>query len=324
MAARDYVRLVLSGVDPDQDIITVQSLLRQATPAAPVHRPLAPGPGQDGAGERLRDLALAAAGQRPPAGPAGVRRRRRARPTWSCSEGCWTARPTMPGLEIDTDLRWALLHRLVTGVRRTTRSTPSCPGQHRVRTAPRRDLPRRDPDGRSQGRGVGRGRQRQPAERHVPRDMAASRTRTRTNCSSRSRPGTSRWSATVGDGSDMAQLFTSIAYPATSSRAAGERTDAYIAEGDPPAALAGCSSRVATGCSGRCAARRATGRKRPGGGLTSACCRLFPLAAACFRLLPRPGWPGRLACSATPGWPATPARYKWLRWQPEPVPGLAA
>ena len=40
MAARDYVRLVLGGVDSVRDISVVQTLLRQAALAvAPVRRP---------------------------------------------------------------------------------------------------------------------------------------------------------------------------------------------------------------------------------------------------------------------------------------------
>ena len=62
-------------------------------------RPAAPGRARLGPPARLR---------------AGAGRRGHRRPaTWRCWPGCSTARRTMEGLAVDTELRWQLLHRLV-------------------------------------------------------------------------------------------------------------------------------------------------------------------------------------------------------------------
>ena len=86
----------------------------------PVRRPWAPGPGQDRAGRAMRDLALAAepgsdhqlalvrAFAGVAADPADL----------ELLGGLLDGTTDLPGLDIDTDLRWALLRRLVsTGVR---------------------------------------------------------------------------------------------------------------------------------------------------------------------------------------------------------------
>jgi aminopeptidase N len=116
MAARDYVRLVLSGVSSVADISVVQTLLRQASQA--VRRFADPGWRETGlalmAG-KSRDLLDAA-----PAGSdlqlayvrafAGVATSGH---DLALLAGLLDGSVVIDGLSIDTDLRWALLLRLV-------------------------------------------------------------------------------------------------------------------------------------------------------------------------------------------------------------------
>jgi aminopeptidase N len=116
MAARDYVRLVLSGVSSVADISVVQTLLRQASQA--VRRFADPGWREAGltlmAG-KLRDLLDAA-----PAGSdlqlayvrafAGVATSGH---DLALLAGLLDGSVVIDGLSVDTDLRWALLLRLV-------------------------------------------------------------------------------------------------------------------------------------------------------------------------------------------------------------------
>jgi aminopeptidase N len=116
MAARDYVRLVLSGVSSVADISVVQTLLRQASQA--VRRFADPGWREAGlalmAG-KLRELLAAA-----PAGSdlqlayvrafAGVAT---SGPDLALLAGLLDGSVVIDGLSVDTDLRWALLLRLV-------------------------------------------------------------------------------------------------------------------------------------------------------------------------------------------------------------------
>ena len=121
MAARDYVRLVLSGISSVADISVVQTLLRQASQA--VRRFADPSWRETGlaliAGT-LRDLLQAA-----PAGSDTQLAYVRAFAGVATSDddlallaGLLDGSVTLDGLSIDTDLRWSLLWRLV------SRSTP--------------------------------------------------------------------------------------------------------------------------------------------------------------------------------------------------------
>ncbi|MFI5100968.1 MAG: aminopeptidase N, partial [Actinomycetes bacterium] len=121
MRGRDFVRLVCNGAAAESDIITVQSVLRQASSAVdlfidPGHRALA----KTELASAMRDLALAAepgsdhqlalvrAFAGVAADPADL----------ELLGGLLDGTTDLPGLDIDTDLRWALLRRLVsTGVR---------------------------------------------------------------------------------------------------------------------------------------------------------------------------------------------------------------
>jgi len=116
MAARDYVRLVLSGISSVADISVVQTLLRQAGQA--VRRFADPGWREEG-------LALMASALRGllPGAPAGsdvqlayVRAFAGVATTGedlTLLAGLLDGSVTLEGLVVDTDLRWTLLGRLV-------------------------------------------------------------------------------------------------------------------------------------------------------------------------------------------------------------------
>jgi aminopeptidase N len=116
MAARDYVRLVMSGLSSVADISVVQTLLRQAGQAA---RRFAD-PGWQAAGlalmaGTLRDLLLAAE-PGSDAQLAYVRAFAGVATTDSdlaLLTGLFDGSVRLDGLSVDTDLRWALLARLV-------------------------------------------------------------------------------------------------------------------------------------------------------------------------------------------------------------------
>jgi aminopeptidase N len=116
MAARDYVRLVLSGVSSVADISVVQTLLRQASQA--VRRFADPGWREAGMAlmaSKLRELLDAA-----PAGSdlqlayvrafAGVATSGH---DLALLAGLLDGSVVIDGLSVDTDLRWALLGRLI-------------------------------------------------------------------------------------------------------------------------------------------------------------------------------------------------------------------
>jgi aminopeptidase N len=116
MAARDYVRLVLSGISSVADISVVQTLLRQASQG--VRRFADPGWRETGLAlmaSTLRDLLYAA-----PAGSdtqlayvrafAGVAT---SAEDLALLAGLLDGSVVLDGLTVDTDLRWSLLWRLV-------------------------------------------------------------------------------------------------------------------------------------------------------------------------------------------------------------------
>ncbi|HEY2518785.1 MAG TPA: aminopeptidase N [Streptosporangiaceae bacterium] len=116
MAARDYVRLVMLGVGSVTDISVTQTLLRQASQA--VRRFADPAWRDEGLeymGDTLHDLLMAAE----PGSDAqlaytqaltGVARTDR---HLNVVAGLLDGTLALEGLSIDTDLRWTLLHRLV-------------------------------------------------------------------------------------------------------------------------------------------------------------------------------------------------------------------
>jgi aminopeptidase N len=116
MAARDYVRLVLGGVDSVRDISVVQTLLRQAGQAArrfadPAWRE----PGLALMASSLRSMLLSAA---PGSDHQLAYARAFAGVATSAADlellsGLLSGSVVVDGLVVDTDLRWTLLRRLV-------------------------------------------------------------------------------------------------------------------------------------------------------------------------------------------------------------------
>ena len=151
LPARDYVQLVLAGVDAETDISVVQSLLTRVQTALRSLR--RPGLGADRLGRRWpttrwRALRGRRARQRPAAAVvAHVRQRRpHARSTPPCCAACSTAPDTVEGLAVDADARWAFLSGLVAigaagdaeidaEVDRDATATGHPPGRHRAGAA---------------------------------------------------------------------------------------------------------------------------------------------------------------------------------------------
>jgi aminopeptidase N len=116
MAARDYVRLVLGGVDSVKDISVVQTLLRQASQAARQYAdPQWRAEGLAFIASALRTLLAAAA---PGSDHQLAYARAFAAVASSAADlellaGLLDGSDGLDGLAVDTDLRWALLRRLV-------------------------------------------------------------------------------------------------------------------------------------------------------------------------------------------------------------------
>ena len=151
MAARDYVRLVLSGISSVADISVVQTLLRQAGQA--VRRFADPG-------WRPTGLALMASTLRallheaPPGSDAQLAYVRAFAGVAITADdlallaGLLDGSVVLDGLTVDTELRWSLLWRLVSrGAAGRTRSTRSWRGTPPTRAngTPRRAAPRSRP-----------------------------------------------------------------------------------------------------------------------------------------------------------------------------------
>jgi len=116
MAARDYVRLVLGGVDSVRDISVVQTLLRQATLAVRNYAE----PSWRAEGLALMASALRSLLAFAPAGSDHQLAYARAFAGAATSEadlsllaGLLDGTIVLDGLAVDTDLRWTLLRRLV-------------------------------------------------------------------------------------------------------------------------------------------------------------------------------------------------------------------
>jgi aminopeptidase N len=245
MAARDYVQLVTAGVDHVEDISVVQTLLRQATAALrrftdPAWRA---GGADEAAGVLLglaeraapgsdRQLAFLQAFASLATTPSDL----------SLLSGLLDGSAYMDGLIVDTELRWRLLNRL---------ASRGAAGPAKIDAELSRDA-------------TDAGERRAVTCRAAIPEAAAKEAAwqaivsgTLPNATFRATlngfadpdhaellaPFTGRYFEVVGDvwrdwGSDMAQWFTSNAYPLTQvSEETVELTDAYIAQTDPPAAL---------------------------------------------------------------------------------------
>jgi aminopeptidase N len=116
MAARDYARLVAGGVDSVRDISVVQTLLRQATMAVRLYAD----PSWRAEGLAFLASALRSLLQAAPAGSDHQLAYVRAFASVATSAqdleylaGLLDGTVALDGLAVDTDLRWALLRRLV-------------------------------------------------------------------------------------------------------------------------------------------------------------------------------------------------------------------
>jgi aminopeptidase N len=245
MAARHYVQLVTSGVDHAEDISVVQTLLRQATSALrrftdPAWRP---GGMNEAAGVLLGLAERAAPGSdRQLAYVQAFASLATSRSDLARLSGLLNGSAYMDGLEVDTELRWRLLHRLAsqgaagpTEIDAELRRDPTDAGERRAATC-RAAIP-------------------EPAAKEAGWQAIVSGTLP--NATFRATlngfndpdqaellaPYATRYFEVVGEvwqnwGSDMAQGFVTNAYPITRvSERTVELTDAYIEQADPPAAL---------------------------------------------------------------------------------------
>jgi aminopeptidase N len=245
MAARDYVQLVTSGVDHANDISVISTLLRQATAALrrftdPAWRPA----GTDQAASALlslteqaepgsdRQLAYLQAFTTVATRPADL----------ALLAGLLDGSAHLDGLEVDTELRWRLLQRLVSRgmagppeIEAELGRDPTDAGQRRAATC-RAAIP-------------------EPAAKDAAWQQIISGTLP--NATFRAtlngfadpdradllEPYAKRYFDVVGDvwrdwSTDMAQWFASNAYPLTQiSERTVQLTDDYIAQAAPPPPL---------------------------------------------------------------------------------------
>ncbi len=245
MTARHYVQLVMSGVDHAEDISVVQTLLRQATSALrrftdPAWRP---GGMNEAAGVLLGLAERAAPGSdRQLAYVQAFASLATSRSDLARLSGLLNESAYMDGLVVDTELRWRLLHRLVSQgaagpaeIDAELRRDPTDAGERRAATC-RAAIP-------------------EPAAKEAAWQAIVSGTLP--NATFRATlngfnepdraellaPYATRYFEVVGEvwqnwSSDMALWFTSNAYPLTQiSEHTVELTDSYIEQTDPPAAL---------------------------------------------------------------------------------------
>ncbi|HEX9357584.1 MAG TPA: aminopeptidase N [Streptosporangiaceae bacterium] len=245
LAARDYVQLVSSGVDHAEEISVAQTLLRQASAA--LRRFTDPAWRERGADQAAGTLL----GLTERAAPGSDRQLAYLQAFASLAtspsdlallSGLLDGSAYLDGLVVDTELRWRLLHRLC---------SRGAAGPAEIDAELRRDA-------------TDAGERRAATCRAAIPEAAAKEAAwqeivsgTLPNATFRATlngfadpdqaellaPYAARYFGVVGGvwrdwGSDMAQWFTSNAYPLTQISAhTVELTDSYIAEADPPAAL---------------------------------------------------------------------------------------
>ncbi len=245
MAARDYVQLVTAGVDHVEDISVVQTLLRQATAALrrftdPAWRA---GGADEAAGVLLGLAERAAPGSdRQLAFLQAFAGLATAPSDLALLSGLLDGSAYMDGLIVDTELRWRLLHRL---------ASRGAAGPAEIDA----ELSHDATDAGERHAATCRAAIPEAAAKEAAWQAIVSGTLP--NATFRATlngfadpdhaellaPFTGRYFEVVGEvwrdwGSDMAQWFTSNAYPLTQiSEETVELTDACIAQTNPPAGL---------------------------------------------------------------------------------------
>ncbi len=117
MSTQDFLALVRAGAPSIDQISVLERVLLQVSVA--VRRYAATRRGAPPRWPSWTRPCAAGCWRPSPARTSSSPTRRRSpesrspRPAWTCSPGCWPARGQVPGLAIDTELRWQLLHRLV-------------------------------------------------------------------------------------------------------------------------------------------------------------------------------------------------------------------
>ena len=245
MAARDYVQLVISGIDGVDDVMVTQTLLRQAMGALinyadPAWRPVGLSRLADRIQELLStaepgsDLQLAYANAFAGVAVDDVH--------LSLLQGLLDGAITVDGLTVDTDLRWTLLRRLVaTGrageaeISAELEADPTATGQRHAAGA-RTAIP--TPEAKAAA-----------WERIVGEELANAEFRatllgfTEPDQAELYRPYVEKYFAQLAPAwekwtGEFAQSFAEIMYPgALVEEATLERTDAYIAKESPAPAL---------------------------------------------------------------------------------------
>lgn len=245
MAARDYVRLVTSGVTAVPDITVAQNVLRQASGA--VRRFADPAWREMG----LTKLAGAVASMLREAAPGSdsqlaygqaLARTAISHTQLALLAGLLDGSTVIEGLAVDTEFRWMLLHRLVSrGVAGETeisaegRRDPTATGERRAATC-RAAIPEAQAKLTAWEKIVAGNTMTNAMFRAVIAGFADS------DQADLLEPFAARYFESVGDiwrtwSSDMAQTFVTAAYPAAISEQTVTMTDEFIARQQPPAAL---------------------------------------------------------------------------------------
>jgi aminopeptidase N len=244
LAARDYLRLVLGGVESVTDISVAQTLLRQAAAALrrytdPAWRPA----GLDLAAGAFRDLL----GRAEPGSDAQLAYAQALTGVATSAgdlallAGLLDGSEQIDGLAIDTELRWRLLRRLV---------SRGAAGEAEIEA----ELVRDATDAGARHAATCRAAIPEPAAKEATWQQIVSGTLP--NAMFRAvldgfadpdrldllAPYTERYFAVVGDiwrdwGTDMAQWFVANAYPLADTPVVIEATDDLIASTSPPPAL---------------------------------------------------------------------------------------
>ncbi|WP_395107243.1 aminopeptidase N [Actinomadura sp. SCN-SB] len=245
MATRDYVKLVVSGIRGVTDISVVQTLLRQARTAVqqyadPAWRP---------EGLRLMADALLELAEEAEPGSDFQLAYIQAFASVAVTDdhldllaGLLDGSKVMEGLKVDTDLRWALLRRLVVmgrageaEIAAEAERDPTAAGERHA-AACRAAIPTAEAKAAAWDRIIGgelpNAVFRATLGGFVEPDQAELLV-----------PYADRYFAEVGRiwkewSSDMSQTFAEVAYPfLVVEQSTIDRTESYIAESDPPAAL---------------------------------------------------------------------------------------